>query len=154
MTCAIVNRQHRVRLAHGGLARVAERALAALGRSGADVELLIVSDSEIRRLNRRFRGVHRATDVLAFPMEVRQAGGRLVGQIVISAETAVRQARRLGVPVTLEMELLVTHGVLHVVGYNDRDPLEASLMHEREREILSGRGRRVPARLWQGLLHP
>jgi probable rRNA maturation factor len=152
MTCAIVDRQRRLPLARRSLARVAERALAALGRSGGDVELLVVDDAEIRRLNRRFRGVHRATDVLAFPLEVRQAGSGLVGQIVISAETAVNQARRLGVPVSAEMELLVTHGILHLVGYDDRDPVEASLMHERERQILTRHRRRLPARLWTGLL--
>src|SRR5687767_14126725 len=107
MTCAIVDRQHRVRLARRGLARVAERALAALGRAGGAVEVLVVDAAEIRRLNRRFRGVHRPTDVLAFPLSMRHAGGRLVGQLVISAETAVDQARRLGVPATAEMELLV-----------------------------------------------
>jgi probable rRNA maturation factor len=75
-----------------------------------------------------------------------------VGQIVLSAETAARQARRLGVPVATELDLLVTHGVLHLVGWDDRDPVEARLMHEREREILTAGGRRVPARLWKGLL--
>lgn len=154
MTATIVDRQHGVRLPRGRLARVAERALAALGRAGGAVEVLIVDDTEIRRLNRRFRGVHRPTDVLAFPLEMRQAGGRLVGQIVVSAETAVDQARRLGVPLTAEMELLIAHGVLHLIGYDDRDSVEALLMHQRERQILTQGGRRVPARLWKGLLPP
>ena len=48
---------------------------------------------------------------------------------MISAETARRQARRVGVPLALELDLLVTHGTLHLVGYDDRDPLEADLMH-------------------------
>jgi probable rRNA maturation factor len=76
-----------------------------------------------------------------------------VGQIVLSAETAARQAARLRVPCARELELLVTHGVLHLVGYDDRDPVEADLMHRRERAIL-GSGRRHPARLWRGLLPP
>jgi probable rRNA maturation factor len=74
--------------------------------------------------------------------------GELVGQIVVSADTAARQARRVRVPVALELDLLVTHGVLHLVGYDDRDPVEAVLMHRREREILSA----APDRLWAGLL--
>jgi ssRNA-specific RNase YbeY (16S rRNA maturation enzyme) len=49
----------------------------------------------------------------------------------------------------MELELLVTHGTLHLVGWDDRDPLEADLMHRRARAIL---GRRAPARLWRGLL--
>lgn len=154
MTCAIEVRQRLVPLSPARLRRAAERALAALGRPAREVEILVVDDGEIRRLNARFRGVRRRTDVLAFPLETPGLDGALVGQVVISAETAARQARRLGVPTALEMELLVTHGVLHLVGYDDRDPVEARLMHEREREILT-RGRRsaVPDRLWTGLLH-
>jgi probable rRNA maturation factor len=91
--------------------------------------------------------------VLAFPLETPAAALPLVGQIVISAETAARQARRLDVPLATELDLLVTHGVLHLVGYDDRDPVEAALMHGREREILRSRRRRLPAKLWQGLLH-
>src|SRR5262249_44867972 len=74
------------------------------------------------------------------------------GQIVISAETARRQARRLEVALASELDLLVTHGVLHLVGYDDRDPVEARLMHERERQILTAGRRPPPARLWRGLL--
>ena len=148
MPCVVVDRHRRRPLAAGRLARAADRALAALGRPGADVDVLVVDDVEIRRLNAVWRGVRRRTDVLAFPMET--LGGRgHVGQIVISMDTADRQARRVGVPLGEELELLVTHGVLHLVGYDDRDPVEGRLMHERERAIL---GPRASRRLWTGLL--
>ena len=88
-------------------------------------------------------------DVLAFSLEAPDAGP-LVGQLVISAETAARHARRLRVPLALELDLLATHGTLHLVGYDDRDPVEADLMHRRERAILGA----TPDRLWQGLLRP
>ncbi|MGH7276217.1 MAG: rRNA maturation RNase YbeY, partial [Candidatus Rokuibacteriota bacterium] len=126
--------------------------LQALGRPEGEVEILVVGDAEIRRLNAAWRGVRRRTDVLAFPLELPAAPGALVGQVVISADTARRQARRLGVPLALELDLLVTHGVLHAIGYDDRDPVEAGLMHAREREILAAGRRRLPARLWRGLL--
>ena len=90
--------------------------------------------------------------MLAFPLELPDATGALVGQVVISADTARRQAHQLGVPLALELDLLVTHGVLHAIGYDDRDPVEAGLMHAREREILAAGRRRLPARLWRGLL--
>ena len=151
MPCVVLNRQRGVVVSRRHLARAAERTLVALGRTGARVEVALVDDDEIRRLNRAWRGVSRRTDVLAFPLETLGIGG-LVGEVVISAETAARQGRRLGVPVIAELELLVTHGVLHLVGYDDRDPVEARLMHEREHAILSARRRRVPARLWEGLL--
>ncbi len=148
MPAAIDNRQRRVPITVRRLARAAARALAAVGRPGGTVEVAVVDDAEIRRMNARYRGIARRTDVLAFPLEAPDAPGQLVGQIVISAETARRQARRLGVPVALELDLLVTHGTLHLVGYDDRDPVEAELMHRRERDIL----RAAPARLWKGLL--
>lgn len=130
-----------------------ERALRATGREGGVVEIALVDDAEIRRLNRAFRGVGRRTDVLAFPLEISQAHGGLVGQIVVSLDTARRQSRRLGVPLDLELQLLVTHGILHLIGYDDRDPVEARLMHGREREILASAYAQLPARLWEGLLH-
>jgi probable rRNA maturation factor len=147
MATAITNRQRRVPVQRTRLARAATRALAAVGRPAGAVEIDVVDDAEIRRLNTRFRGIRRRTDVLAFPLEI--ADAPLLGQVVISAETARRQARRLAVPLGTELDLLVTHGVLHLVGYDDRDPVEADLMHRREREIL---GRRMPAHLWRGLL--
>jgi probable rRNA maturation factor len=148
-TLAIVDRQRRVRVSPGSLRRAAARTLAALGRPAGEIELLLVDDPEIRRLNARHRGVARRTDVLAFPMETPDGASGLLGQIVVSTDTASRQAARLGVPVALELELLLTHGILHLVGYDDRDPVEARLMHERERALM---GRPTPARLWQGLL--
>jgi probable rRNA maturation factor len=152
MSAVVTNRQARVGVSPARLARTAERALAALGRAAGDVDVLVVDDPAIKRLNRTHRGVDRRTDVLAFPLETPGTPSPLVGQIVISAETARRQARRLDVPLAAELDLLVTHGVLHLVGYDDRDPVEARLMHERERRILSAGRRRPPARLWRGLL--
>jgi probable rRNA maturation factor len=148
MPAAIDNRQHRVAIAAARLARTAARALAAVGRPGGTVDVAIVNDAEIRRLNTRYRGIGRRTDVLAFPLETPDAPDQLVGQIVVSADTARRQARRLRVPLVVELDLLVTHGTLHLVGYDDRDPVEADLMHRRERDILQD----APARLWRGLL--
>ena len=149
MPAAIANRQRRVPIAVSRLARAVARALAAVGRPGGTVDVAVVDDAEIRRLNARYRGIGRRTDVLAFPLEAPDAPGQLLGQIVVSADTARRQARRLHVPLALELDLLVTHGTLHLVGYDDRDPLEADLMHRRERDIL----RDAPDRLWTGLLH-
>jgi probable rRNA maturation factor len=142
-----------VRTRGEALRRAAARALRAAGREGGRVEVTLVDDAEIRRLNRAYRGVGRRTDVLAFPLEVPEAQSGLVGQVVISLDTARRQSRHLGVSLALELQLLVTHGILHLIGYDDRDPAEARLMHLRERDILSAAHRRLPAQLWRGLLH-
>jgi len=152
MSATVTNRQDRVAVSPARLARSVECALTAVGRGAGDVDLLVVDDAAIKRLNRLHRGVARRTDVLAYPLETPGTPSPLVGQIVISAETARRQARRLDVPLATELDLLVTHGVLHLIGYDDRDPVEARLMHERERRILSAGRRRPPDRLWRGLL--
>jgi hypothetical protein len=73
--------------------------------------------------------------------------------VVISGETAARQAARLRVSAALELELLLVHGLLHLAGYDDHAPAEARAMHERAREILaSSRRRPLPDRLFTGLL--
>jgi len=149
MPVAVVNRQRRVMLPVARLTRAAQRTLDALGRPDGDVDVAGVDDVEIRALNATHRGIQRRTDVLAFPLELAGAASGLFGQVVISADTAIRQAQRVGIPVALELELLTTHGVLHLAGYDDRDPVEAALMHRRERDLL---GADVPARLWKGLL--
>ena len=136
--------------------RTATRALASLGRRREHVHVTLVDDVTIRRLNARHLGARRATDVLAFNLEA-PGPSPLLGEVIVSVDTARRQARRLRVPIALELDLLVVHGVLHLAGFEDGDPEAARRMHEREREILSpARGRRgaapVPERLWTGLL--
>jgi probable rRNA maturation factor len=147
MAAVVDQRQRRVPVSEARLARAIDRALTAVGRPAGIVEVTVVDDAEIRRVNATHRGIGRRTDVLAFSLEAPGAGP-LVGQLVISAEAAARQARRLRVPLALELDLLVTHGTLHLVGWDDRDPVEADLMHRREREILGD----TPDRLWRGLL--
>ena len=149
MAAVVEQRQRRVPVSPTRLARAIDRALTAVGRPAGIVEVTVVDDAEIRRLNAAHRGIGRRTDVLAFPLEAPDAGP-LVGQVIISADAAARQARRLHVPLALELDLLATHGTLHLVGYDDRDPVEADLMHRREREILGD----TPDRLWRGLLTP
>ena len=161
MSLSIQNRQRRVPVSPPRLRRLVSRTLSALSRSDRDVHLTLVDDREIRRLNRRYLGARRPTDVLAFNLELgagfpfleSSGPARLLGEVIISAETAARQAARLRIPVALELDLLLVHGLLHLAGYDDHNPDEARVMHEREREILSrGRCRSLPARLWTGLL--
>ena len=152
MSLSIENRQRRVAVPSSRLRRLATRTLGAVGRPDREVHLTVVDDREIRRLNTRYLGARRPTDVLAFNLEA-PGPSRLLGEVIISAQTAARHAARLHVPVALELELLLVHGVLHLVGYDDHRPDAARRMHEREREILTfGRRRPLPDRLWSGLL--
>jgi probable rRNA maturation factor len=90
-----------------------------IGHSGSEVHVLITDDSRIRELNRRFRHVDRATDVLSFPDgDPLPTGSTLLGEIVISLPTATRQAEELGHDVVRELCELALHGVLHLIGYD------------------------------------
>ena len=113
--------------------RTLRTVLDALGVLDHQVSLTLVDDREIRALNARYLGVSRPTDVLAFPL----AGPALVlGEAIISVETARRQARAFGHSLREELDLLCCHACLHLVGYDDREPLEGRLMHAREMELL------------------
>ena len=151
MPAAVANLQRRVRVSPARLKKTAERALRALGRADRDLHVTVVDDRAIRRLNARFLGARRPTDVLAFDLAA-PGPSRLLGEVVVSADTARRQARARGVGVAIELDLLLVHGLLHLSGYDDRKPAAARRMHRRARRILAQARRRAPERLWTGLL--
>ena len=143
MRAQVANRQRAVRLRPAVLRRAA---LAAMRAEGCDprseVSIVVVSDREIRTLNRRYLKKDRATDVLAFPQGPREMLGHtgprgLLGDVVISADRAAAQAPRYGQSVEGELNLLVVHGVLHLLGYDDTTRRTAARMDRRQREILA-----------------
>ena len=89
------------------------------GRTGK-INLVLVEDREIRELNRKFRRIDRATDVLSFNMD--EDG--VLGDIAISTETAARNAKRYRVSLKREMKRLVVHGVLHILGYDHGEEMK------------------------------
>jgi probable rRNA maturation factor len=104
-----------------------------LVRAGARGELSVslVDDARMRRLNRSFRGKDSATDVLSFPQ-----GGEMVGDVVISLDTARRQAREGGWTLSRELRQLLAHGILHCLGHDHDDPRRARRMAAAERRLL------------------
>lgn len=108
--------------------RRAEALLGALGSADAELSILVTDDHEIRELNRRYRRLDRATDVLSFPMD-----GRILGDVVLSAETAARRAPRRP---EREMTFYLVHGVLHLCGYDHEKADERRRMRAREREMM------------------
>lgn len=96
----------------------------------------MVDDQEIRDLNLRFLGRDRPTNVMAFPMDGPE--GRLLGDVVISIETAQKEAEERGVPVEEHVALLLIHGILHLLGYDhERGGEEEKRMREKEEELLA-----------------
>jgi probable rRNA maturation factor len=101
-------------LSKSGLTRFLNRAREAVGLTG-EVEVLLTSDAELKRLNRTFRGKNKATDVLSFPTPPEIAHEH-AGDLAISLETAARQAALYGHPLRDEIRILLLHGLLHLHG--------------------------------------
>jgi len=142
------------------------------GLEDGELSLMIVGDRAMRSLNRQFRGKDEPTDVLSFsqleeaagdagrrarlrskrPGAANAAPGRLLGDVVISIETARCQARAMSVPIAERMRTLLVHGWLHLLGYDhERSAVAARAMFARERELAallkpaSGAPGRAPA---------
>ncbi len=120
------------------LRRVICRSLEVLGQPDSEVHVLITGDGRIRDLNHRYRDRKSATDVLSFPNgELLPSGRVLQGEIVISLDSARRQAEALGHGELRELSELVLHGVLHLVGYDhERDHGEMNELEVALREEL------------------
>src|SRR5690554_1394503 len=98
-----------------------ERMLRALGREEAELSILLTDDRTIHELNRDYRGKDRPTDVLAFAAqeaEVFVGPVELLGDVVISLETARKQAKDRGWAIAAEIRFLLAHGLLHLLGYD------------------------------------
>ena len=99
---------------------------------------MLVGDRAMTRLNRQYRGKATSTDVLSFPMRegsFASLSPQLLGDIVISAETADRQARAAGHTLRDELTALLIHGILHLLGYDHQTPAEARRMTRLERQF-------------------
>jgi probable rRNA maturation factor len=111
-----------------------------LGETYAEVHLVLTDDSSIRDLNRRYRSIDQATDVLSFPDgDEMPSGDRLLGEIVVSIDSARRQGEEFGHGEVRELCELVLHGTLHLLGYDhERDQGEMNdLELKLRRELLS-----------------
>ena len=111
-----------------------------------ELSLVFTDSATVQRLNRDYRGVDEPTDVLAFYMLPQKRadfsfalppdGVTRLGEVIISYPQAVEQAKEQGHSPQRELALLVTHGILHLLGYDHEEPEEESKMREKERELL------------------
>lgn len=120
--------------------RKIEILLKALGRPCAEISILFSGDSVIRALNRRYRGNNKTTDVLAFAFRDGAYPGvqpDILGDIVISVPQASRQAAEAGHSLEREIDILIIHGLLHLLGYDHEKGIkEAARMQRKERALL------------------
>ncbi len=117
------------------VARMVKAAALSEGRKDLEVALRLCSDAEIHELNRDYRGKNKPTDVLAFAQrEAANAHGALLGDIVISVDTAKRQAKK---GLYAELLHLASHGLCHLLGYDHRDDEEERVMNARAAALRS-----------------
>ncbi len=116
--------------------RIAGAVLRKLGVDGrSELSITFIGDAEMRDLNRSWRGIDRATDVLSFPQDAK-GPVPLLGDIVISIDTTRRHAVRYGNTFHEETKKLIVHGILHLLGHDHKKKREKELMQSLEEELL------------------
>jgi probable rRNA maturation factor len=136
---AITSRRRVAGLRAADVRRDAARMLALLGVA-AELSIALVGDDEIHVLNRDWRRQDRPTDVLAFALREGEDAGvhpDVLGDVVISLDTAARQAAARDATLADEVRVLLAHGILHLLGYDhERSPAEARRMFAKQRALL------------------
>jgi len=114
---------------------------------GMNLSVVLTDSRRLRKLNRDYLGIDAPTDVLSFPASESdgsetdpETGARYLGDILISVPYAAKSARLAGHPLEAELQLLVVHGVLHLLGHDHARPREKARMWKAQREILTQLG--------------
>jgi probable rRNA maturation factor len=140
MEILIEDKHGRHKIAHEKMKRKARTILNALGYLEGELSVVIVDDSEIAGLNKQYLGRSGATNVLAFPMQQGRFRGinpDLLGDVVISLDTTVREANDAGLSVERRFDQLLIHGILHLLGFDHEEtPEQAQTMMLKEEELL------------------
>ena len=123
--------------------KAAEKALLMEGSEDCEVSIFLTDDTEIHRLNKLYRDIDKPTDVLAFAMREGVDGElnqEILGDVVISLPRVEQQAKTYGHSFDVEMSLLVSHGILHLLGYDHEQDNDALVMQRKQTEILDSLG--------------
>lgn len=141
--------EQRLKVRTTPLRQAVRRLLESEGHARAEVSVLLTDDATVHTMNREYRSMDKPTDVLSFALNdllpdapqapVIAGMPSLLGDVVISVDTAARQAAQHDLTLDTELALLAVHGVLHLLGYEDETEAGAERMHRREQEILGVR---------------
>ncbi len=124
------------KVAPHGLKKKAQKILRFLNQNCAELSLVLVGNRQIRRLNARYRRKDEPTDVLSFPLGEKLPSGKTVlGDVIISVEQAKKQAAENNKKLAAEMETLLIHGILHLLGFDH----ERSLREKQRMKRMEGR---------------
>jgi len=139
MEVLIRNAQRKIKLDTTGIKSRTITVLKALELEKTELSILITNDAKIRELNYNYREQDKATDVLSFPQgeeAIDEEGIRLLGDVVLSAETAKRQAKEHHLTLDQELMLLTIHGVLHLLGYDhELSQKDATIMKKKTKTL-------------------
>ena len=127
----IADLQDAIPLPLAKLKRLARRVIAGEKLGAGDLSIAFVDRATMRRVNRQFLKHDFDTDVLAFPLD-----GALIGELVVSTDYAVKEAKARRLPVIEEVSRYVVHGLLHLAGYDDHKPAAKSRMWKRQESYL------------------
>ena len=110
--------------------------------ASVDMTIVLTDDAQLHELNREYLGVDAPTDVLSFPASEAdpETGTPYLGDILISVPRATQQAEAAGHSVEDEVQLLVVHGTLHLLGYDHAGAVEKARMWKAQAEVMSGLG--------------
>lgn len=121
------------------IVRAAIRAAAnAASAPNGEVAVVLTGDAALRKLNRQWRGIDKATNVLSFPAAAPKAG--MLGDIAIAYETLARESRHKHKPFARHLSHLAIHGFLHLMGYDHQNDSDAEAMEKVERTVLARLG--------------
>jgi probable rRNA maturation factor len=137
-----VANEQEIPVSEARLSALARHALDCLEVDGAaELSVLLITADHMRRLNARFAGEDEATDVLAFPMmeeeEEEEEGSLLLGDVVVCPEVARANAKARRHPLERELEILLVHGTLHLLGYDHQGVDDKSKMDERLAQVIA-----------------
>lgn len=139
MEIQIQNRQRDLRVNLAPLRRLLQQISVLLDIDDRELSLVLVNDKQMLKLNQQYRKRDGATDVLAFAMQEGEFAGispQLLGDVVISVETAKAQAEEQRHSLMRELQILLIHGVLHLLGYDHTQLPEAEQMRQKEHQLL------------------
>jgi rRNA maturation RNase YbeY len=128
---AVSNRQRRLKINASLLARIVERALEFVHDDRAELGIVLVDDDSIAKLNAQYHNTQGPTDVLSFDY------GEGQGELIISMDHVIAQARRFRSTPSRELVLYVVHGILHLHGHNDLTPPQRRRMRIAEQRMMS-----------------
>ena len=111
-------------------------------KKDAELNVVFIDNKTIKQINNTFLRHNYATDVLSFSYDEPSFKNNVKGEIIVSVEMAGKLSRRYGYEVEGEIVLYLVHGLLHLLGYDDKRKKDAKKMHQREGELLSALGYR------------